>query len=395
MFFSVTGIIGVCLLIAGWFYITCPVYSFEEPKPFAGHRFYNPYQNITDDVWMKCIFHLHTKSWMGLTNGENTFGEVTDVYRKLNYNVVAISDYMRINPIKSLDFQYIPVYEHGYNVKKAHQLALGANKVVWRDYFFWQNMHHKQHVIDLLKKNSILVAVNHPSMRSSYPPDDFKYLSGYDLFEVLNGTHISETAWDVALSSGHTAWLIANDDAHTVNNPARVQREVTFVNVPAPESDEVLKCLAKGISFGVHFPRKKQSTIEEKIMEAEVVSFPVSIQVYEDTLRVVWQQMMRKIEFIGDNGKTLKTVADCNTAYYHICSNDSYVRTKLTSPEGIVYFLNPVVRCSDDEPVKHPANQINKYNTFLKHANGAIVLGTIAICAILYFFSGKRIIFLK
>ena len=366
-------------MLTGWFYITCPVYIFEEPVPFTGNKFYNPYQNMVDDAWMKCIFHLHTKSWMGLTNGENTFEEVTDIYHQLNYDVVAISDYMSINRNKTANLPYIPVYEHGYNIKKTHQLALGADRVLWRDYFFWQNLHHKQHIIDLMKKNSVLVAVNHPTMRSSYPPDNFKYLRGYDLFEVQNGTHLSEMAWDVALTSGHPAWLIANDDAHTVNNLARLQREATFINAPAPSRDDILSRLSQGVAFGVHFPRKSHSTIDEKLQEAEAVSFPVTIQVKGDTLLVVWRQVMQQIEFIGDNGKILKTVTGCDSVDYIIHPEDSYVRVKLTSPGNLVYYLNPVIRCRDDTPEVYLSNRIDRWKTALKRILSLIIAGTVIV----------------
>jgi len=375
---SVAGITGVCLLPVVWFYVTCPVYQFDDPQPFAGPAFYNPYQDMTADAWMKCVFHLHTKSWMGLTNGENTHAEVTDAYRQLGFDVVAVSDYMRINRGRLPDMPYIPVYEHGYNVKKVHQLALGAGRVVWRDYFFWQSLHHKQHILDILKKNSLFVAVNHPSMRSSYLPDDFKYLSGYDLFEVQNGTHLSEKAWDAALSSGRRAWLIANDDAHSVNYPARLQREVTFINVPKTSTNDLLQQLAEGVAFGVHFPRQKQASRDEKLREAAAVSFPVSIQVQDDTLRVVWRQVMRQIEFIGDNGKVLKIATDSDAASYAIGPEDSYIRVKLTSPDAMVYYLNPVVRCWGEDPVIQRISHVDKRKTLQKRAAIALVFGLFA-----------------
>ena len=383
-FFSVAGLCCVFLMMTGWFYITCPVYSFEEPKPFSGHQFYNPYQNIHANAWMKCVFHLHTKSWMGLSNGENTSEEVRDVYRQLNYDLIAISDYMRINRFETPEIPFIPTFEHGYNIKKVHQLALGADRVVWRDYFFKQNLHHKQHIIDLLKKNSLLVAVNHPSMRSSYLPENFIYLSGYDLFEVQNGTHISEAAWDAALSSGYPAWLIANDDAHTVNNPARVQREVTFVNVPAPGRDEILNRLAQGVSFGVHCPRKKQSTMEKKMKESESFSFPLTIQVYEDTLRVVWQQTMQHIEFIGDNGNVLESVKNSDFAIYAIHPEDSYIRVKLTSADDVVYYLNPVIRYAGDEPFLQRVSHIDRNKTFQKRLFFSVIIFSVIVVFTLY-----------
>ena len=366
-FVPVALVVVFFLIITAWYYVTCPVYSFVEPQPFSGASFYNPYQSINDDAWKKCVFHLHTKSWFGLTNGENSFEEMVDVYKKLNYDVIAVSDYMKINP------QFIPVYEHGYNIKKTHQLVLSATKVVWRDYLFPQNLHQKQHVIDRLKKHSLLVAVNHPTMSSGYRTDDFKYLSGYDLFEVQNGTHLSEAAWDAALSGGHAVWLIANDDAHSVR-PERLQREATYVNT---ESNDILNRLAQGVAFGVHFPRQKQATMDEKIQEAKDVTFPASILIQDDTLHIVWHQTMQQIDFIGDNGRLLKTVADTDAAFYPVRQQDSYVRVKLTSPEGIVYYLNPIIRCIDNQPIVQSENRIDTIKTFWKRAVMVLFLGMV------------------
>ena len=392
-FFPIIVGIGLFLLLTGWCYFTCPVYTFEEPEPFSGKQFYNPYQTITGDSWQKCVFHLHTKSWFGLTNGENTYEEMINAYRQLNYDVIAVSNYMKINRNKTDGLLFIPAYEHGYSVKKTHQLALGTWKVVWRDYFFPQNLSQKQHIIDKLKDNSHFVAVNHPTMRSSYRPDDFKYLSGYDFLEVQNGTHLSEAAWDTALSSGRRAWLIANDDAHSAS-PERLQREVTFIHVPVnvdsvitqkdeqlnlisniltPKSYDLLYRLQHGIAFGVHFPRKVQPTMEDKIKEANAVSFPTSIQVLDDTLHVVWQQTMQKIEFIGDRGKLLKAVSDSDSASYPIRPQDSYVRVKLTSPEGLVYYLNPVVRYGDNQQL--PESRIDTAKTYGKRLLGVLFVG--------------------
>ena len=353
-------------LMSAWFYATCPVYKFSEPTPFAGENLYNPYRNLDSTAWKKCIFHLHTKSWFGLTNGHNTFEDILKVYRELRYDVITISDYMKINRSGAGNQTYIPTYEHGYGTKKAHQLVLGASEVTWRDYFFSQNLNQKQHIIDVLKKHCRLLAINHPNIRTAYLPEDFKYLSGYDLFELQNGVRLSETEWDSALSHGHQAWLIANDDAHSVDNLGLVQREMTFVNAVEATSESILENLAKGAAFGVHLPHQKHADMADKQREAELISLPAAIQLHGDTLQIAWRSTMSKIEFVGQGGQVLKEVNDTCSADYLVQPEDSYVRARLFSPEGLVYYINPIIRYTGDSPEKQSLSSIDENSTLLK-----------------------------
>ncbi|MDR2563867.1 MAG: hypothetical protein LBC98_07980 [Prevotellaceae bacterium] len=370
-------------LLSAWFYATCPIYKFSEPSPFTGEKLYNPYQNIDSTAWKKCIFHLHTKSWMGLTNGKNSFDDIIEVYRKLRYDVITISDYMKINRSGAANPTYIPTYEHGYGTKKAHQLVLGASEVTWRDYFFSQNLNQKQHIIDVLKKHCRLLAINHPNIRTAYLPADFKYLSGYDLFELQNGVRLSEIEWDSALSHGHQAWLIANDDAHSVDNLGLVQREMTFVNAPTATSENILENLAKGAAFGLHIPHKKHADIADKLHEAELISMPVAIKLSADTLQIAWRRTMSKIDFVGQGGQILKEVNDTCSADYLVKPEDHYVRIRLFSPEGLVYYINPIIRYTGDSPEKQMLSSIDETRTLIKRVLILIItllgIGIIAI----------------
>jgi len=435
----VACVIGLPLLCAVWFYATCPVYTFDEPKPFSGENFYNPYQHIEPDGWLKCNFHVHARIWGGLTKGENTPEEIVAAYRKLNYDVVTLSNYMDICTAHSDDPLYIPVYEHGYGIQKVHQLALGARKVMWRDYAFLQNLHHKQHIIDLLKNNSRLVALCHPRIRGGYTSNDLQYLSGYDLIEVLNGRRIYEKEWDAALSNGHKVWLIANDDAHSVNCPGRLQQSATFVNVSVSSGEAVLERLAQGTAFGVLFserenilqmgadwtfptaddvspsrslwqrlaangariramftkrdtlhPTMQYAAYQEKIQEAEKISFPIAIRVCEEGLHVVWQQRMRQIDFIGDHGRLLKTLTDTDVAFYPIRPEDTYVRVRLICPEGLVYFLNPIIRYEGDKPVRQTLHRVDVPRTVLKRVLIIVLLSGAFIGGIIIYVRIRR-----
>jgi hypothetical protein len=360
------GALGLVLSFIALPYATCPIYKFEEPKPFCGEKFYNPYQYVDSEGWHKCNFHAHSECWGGLTNGENAPEEILDAYRQLQYDAVSISNYMDIDTTNSRHPLYIPVYEHGYGIKKIHQLALGTRKVVRHDYIFLQNLNQKQHVVDLLKQHSRLVALCHPRVRNGYLPEDLKYLSNYDFIEVQNARRIYEEEWDAALSHGHKVWLIANDDAHSANL-RQLQRSATFVNVSIPDGDEILERLAQGAALGVCFP-KDSDTLEEKTSESEKVSFLKSIQVIENELYVIWQQNMKQIDFIGDNGNVLKTSTEADTAFYFIRPQDTYVRVRIISPEGFVYYLNPIIRYEGDKPVRQSLHSIDTPRTILKRA---------------------------
>jgi hypothetical protein len=352
-----------------WFYASCPIYEFQEPQCFSGDSIYNPYRNTVFDEWKKCIFHVHTKDWKGITNGENQSSDIFAVYKSLKYDVVAISNYMKVDTSGLHNSDYIPCYEHGYGYGKTHQLVMGNHSpILWRDYIFIQNLSQKQYTIDLLKARCELLAINHPDLRYGYNPEDFKYLSNYDVMEVLNGARYSFAHWDSALSHGHTAWLTANDDAHNVNDLSIVQRVAVFIHSPDATRRDILDNLACGAAFGVHFP-KIAPQWDEKYEAANRVSFPETITVSHDTLQVVWQKNMSEIVFTGDNGKTLATAINTNHAHYVIQPENTYVRITLKADNGLVYYLNPVVRSSDGTmPPKQTIAYVHSGKTLLKRA---------------------------
>ena len=57
----------------------------------------------------------------------------------------------------------MPLYEHGYNITKEHQLAIGARRVEWLDFPIWTWLHQKQFILNRVAQTSDLVAINHPA----------------------------------------------------------------------------------------------------------------------------------------------------------------------------------------------------------------------------------------
>ena len=108
-------------------------------------------------------------AWAGLTNGAQTDADIVDAYHAAGYDIAGVSDYQRIS-----DPALSPIaeYEHGYNIRKRHQLAIGAKGVVWMDFLFWQGLNQKQYILDRLRATAALVSINHPARLEGYTVDD-------------------------------------------------------------------------------------------------------------------------------------------------------------------------------------------------------------------------------
>src|SRR5438552_11403757 len=149
----------VCLTLP---YALSPIYRFPAARPFAGAQFVNPYAGAHGH-WLRSNFHSHARAWGGLTNGAQDDAGVIAAYHSAGYQIAAVSDYQHISGDSA-----IPIYEHGFNIGKHHQLVIGARAVDWLDYPIWQGIHQKQFIIDRLKPTAELLSINHPSRLHSY-----------------------------------------------------------------------------------------------------------------------------------------------------------------------------------------------------------------------------------
>src|SRR5688572_7838581 len=127
-------------------YARGPVYRFPAPVPFAGATLLNPYA-APGATWQRANLHAHGRAWSGLTNGRRQSDEeIVRAYRSFGYSVAGVSDYHHIAAFDGV--ATLPIYEHGYNIGKRHQLAIGAREVSWFDFPLGQTRSHQQFVID-------------------------------------------------------------------------------------------------------------------------------------------------------------------------------------------------------------------------------------------------------
>jgi hypothetical protein len=352
-------------------YFLVPVYDFPKPMTFKGNLIYNPYEGMDSLHWKKANFHFHTKAWFGLTNGrKNTNEAFYNTYRKLGYDVMCISNYQSISKFNSDSSFYIPAYEHGFGIRKKHQMCIGAREVLWLDYSLFQNLNDKQHILNLLHEQNEIVAIAHPDWENGYTLNDMKYLSGYDLIEVLDANWRSVPQWDAALSSGHPAYILSDDDAHDITNPYLIGRCCTFVNSATANSKDIIASLKAGKAFGADVYMYDKSTIDQKAEDARLIPRLISVNVIHDTLKISVSCKALKFDFIGQTGKVEKTVLNDSVVFYKIMPEDTYIRTEITFPNkwksrGTKFYLNPVFRYNGEKPSNAFRADINYTRTWM------------------------------
>lgn len=358
----VAVVVGLPLLFFLVCYLAAPTYDFYEPKPFAGAYWNNPYSNMNPDDWKQCNFHTHSRAWGGLTNGRhNSDSVVKDVYSKLNFDHVSISNYMKINEFGVEESCFIPCYEHGYGIFKTHQLCIGAQKVWMIDYPFSQNISMKQNMIYNLQKDSRLVALAHPVFGGGYKVREMMYLSDYRLLEVLNPYGISLEHWDVALSNGHRVYILADDDSHDASNPNLVGRRFTMVNTPEINTEAVCSALENGNAYGVDFNFIYDEPLDDKCWRIKQLPVLTRAELVADTFFVAASEHIKTLTFTGRNGKLLKTSNGIDDQFYVLADADTYVRTEIEFGDGTKFYLNPLTR--------HFNSQMTEKS--LAHFNGA------------------------
>ena len=344
-------VIGVALLVAMNIFV--PVYVFDEPVPFHGDYLLNPYQDIDSTYWKCCNFHGHTRQYGGMTNGRNNGNAVYDsMYRLFGYDHVGISDYNKVNVFENdKDPGYIPGYEHGYNIWKTHQVCLGSKKVRRIDYFFYQTLSHKQHMLNKLSEQNRVVAVAHPSfVDGSYNVRDMKYLSNYKIMEVLNGFVNSPEHWDMALSNGHLVYLIADDDTHDVLKVNDIAMRITYLNAKDNDADQLYDALLSGKAVGVHFKLDREEKMDDKVARFKRdIPYLYRAKLDGKYFAISVSKPIKNVKFIGQNGTILKERAfkkgsDVTEAFYSIQPSDQYVRTVIQFFDNSTMWLNPVTR---------------------------------------------------
>lgn len=380
----------IYLLAVNQFFF-CPRYKFEKPRAFAGSRIYNPYDSLKPEHFHKANFHAHSRCWGGLTNGNGTNKQIHSAYQSLGYSYHAISDYHRVDGGIDENPFYVPAYEHGYNIKKEHQLVIGSSRVHWLDYVFPQAIFNKQLVLNKLNKyDDPILVLAHPSLRNGFSLNDFSRLGGYHYIEILNPSATSIREWDAALSNGFPVFAMGNDDLHDVTRKKELGRFCTWVGTPKPGQLALLKGLRVGQSYSMKIGAPQNESEQDR---AERIRHDLpkleQLTVVDSNVSVSFTKTACKITWIGPGGIRLDSTYDCATSNRVLTRDGSYVRIEAEFPDNTVIYLNPIFRYNENPLVSRVA--VIDYPTTLVLQ----IAGTLLVLLWSFFLIGPILAFLN
>jgi hypothetical protein len=304
----------------------------------------------------------------------------------MGYDHIGISNYQRITHIKKENIASIPVYEHGFNIKKRHHLCLGTDKVSWLDFFFFQTLSHKQFVLNKLKPATDFLVINHPKFSNGFEECDFTCLSNYDAIEVLNHYRTSIPHWDSALSAGYYAVLLANDDMHKLDKMDEISVNFTVVNVNSLSRYDIIQSLKAGRHYGVKAHLKPDENYQIKAERIAHLIHPSAIEMKGDTLLVQLDKAASVIRFVGQGGKLRNEALSTASAQYVFYQTDTYIRIEIEDRDSNLYLFNPIVRTDNSFMINERQAEINWIKTNCKR----MILFLIAALFVFGFYWKKR-----
>lgn len=331
------------------------------------HPWINPYENLDLSRYYNANFHAHSHAWGGVTAGALEPDELYKVYRDLGFHIIGISDYMKITAHQFADSSIFPVYEHGVNFCKTHQLAIGAHDVEWIEFPWYQSLAHKQTIIRKLKHHSGLVVLAHPGRRCGYCEEQMQQLGGYDLIEIIGHGIDYQPYWDSALTSGRKIFGLANDDSHW-SRPSEYALSYNIVFASTTSTVDVLDALANGRHMMVRLSSHDGMTIEEKRKAMAAIVPPSSIHLDHDSVYVKSDRNIQRLRVISDNGRIIKDVSNVSGVAVPLIEGDTYFRMAMQYDDGSELFTNPIfcnLSNNDVPPVQFTLTWVARIATFL------------------------------
>jgi len=296
--------------------------------------------------WYKGNLHTHTIN----SDGDSSPDEVARWYKEHRYQFLVLTDHDYLTAVEGLNtvlaasekFLLVRGEEVSdrFEKKPIHLNALNLSEVV-RPQGGSSVVDTLQRNVDAIRKAGGAPAINHPNYRWAITAADLAAVENNKLFEIYNGhpevnnwggggSPSLEEMWDTLLTSGRLMYGVAVDDAHyfkqygpQYSNPGR-----GWVSVRAGElsASALVEALERGDFYS-----------STGVVLSEVERMPRTLRVAIKT----GAALKYTIEFIGDNGRVLKSSFD-NPASYTLAASDTYVRARVKASNGEMAWTQPV-----------------------------------------------------
>lgn len=387
---SIILIAIMAILITG----ISPVYRFQEPSPFEGPDIFNPYRNIdTTFCWKRANFHTHTRVEGILNECEYWPDKVYDEYMKYGYDIVTFSNHNELTQHPYDPALQVNVYEHGWNLLKFHKLVFGCSDEMRFDHILPVTASQKQFQINLLRKDSDIIQINHPLRTFTCSKEQMQKLGGYQIMELDSGKSTENEYWDWALSAGRYSFALANDDLHYPDRSRCIAVRCNFLCCPSAGYDDIRKTLLDGCYYSMRVPDYGKGNPDEKTARNKALPHITDIGLADSTAYISLSRIADSIKVTGQDHRTLMMTSQTDNASYTFRKEDPYARFTAYFPDGEVIYTNPFARY-DSSVAEMPAcaiqNEISAVLTILYNLTLALACALTAMGFIkLNFKNGK------
>ncbi|TGK38688.1 phosphoesterase [Leptospira gomenensis] len=317
-------------------------------SPFSGNRIRSPYSD-TNLKWLKTAIHLHSDR-DGFSPFRSPPEEIQNRYSEKGYDLIGITDYLKISGVDSGSKTFLPGYEWGRDFNKKHILAIGADTVTPDFFPMYAAPGNIQWTVDRMQKSGAFVVVAHPALEGSVPEHTIERLRGIDAIEVFSPYGIFFAEWIRLLDRGIAVNAFSGDDLHYFPGESiramklplykRIFHELTFSdqNEGEPFTRYIL---LNSDSLGTKdvVRNLKQGNYVSVIKTADYLEDPGVNELRLDGDRIIarFPEKFLKLEFIGSQGRILASETESKSAYYRFTREDSFVIVKVIFASGLLY----------------------------------------------------------
>lgn len=301
-----------CILVSMVILLTAMASAAELVNPF-----------LQEGQWYKTALHVHSTT----SDGDVTVPERMKQYRQKGYDVVAITDHWKTNPIAGLsDDTFLVINGMEAHPQGNHFVCLNLPEG-----FEIKKDLDAQHVIDMVNAAGGAVIYAHPYWLG-HTLDNLLSVKDYIGIEVYNGVCEVSIAkgygsvhWDQLLGKGIILPAVATDDVHKSEN---INLGWTMIKAEVLTAKAIMKALKSGCYYASCGP-----TIEDYRVEEGVIKIKCSPAV--------------KICFGGQGSYGLvvnaKDGKPLTAAQWKLPDKCKFVRAEVIDADGRHAWTNPIV----------------------------------------------------